>query len=173
MKLQLDGKVGRLRDLDLGTLFVARSNEHTTIGLAAKLGEERAAILLNSVRYPGPPAPCLVPETALGGDALIGLSEAMLVPALSEKSLQFTSTLPDGPGMLMLFADSAVLRVSHWDSGFAYVDVGSGIAGLRAAHGAVEIPRWSIQQLNVANQLEMLFEFKGPTHLLPRRRQGM
>jgi hypothetical protein len=136
MKLHLNGKVGHLADLDPGTLFVTRTNQHTTIGLAARFGHERAAVLLNIARYPGQPFPCLVPETALGGLALITLPEAMMVPALSEESLQFSSTVADGPGMLMLFADNVFLRVSRENSGFAYVDVESGIANQTPAHAA-------------------------------------
>jgi hypothetical protein len=98
---------------------------------------------------------------------VIELRGAILVPALSEKLLQFTSTQADGPGMLTLTEEgSALLRVSHWNSGFAYVNVESGGAKLSPDQNFLEIPRWSIEQLNAANQLETLFEFSGPTPLV-------
>ncbi|THD54502.1 MAG: hypothetical protein E8A46_08680 [Bradyrhizobium sp.] len=166
MKVQLNGKLRHLADLDPGTLFVTRTNEFTTIGLAATYGYDRAAVLFNMARYPGQPSPCLVAESALGGVPLITLPEAMLVPALSQETLQFSSTVTDGPGMLMLFADNLFLRVSREGSGFAYVDVESGIAGATPSQAAVEIPRWSIQQPNAAGQFETLFEFSGPAPIV-------
>jgi hypothetical protein len=86
MQLQLNGKLGHLAGLDPGSLFVARTNQFTTIGLAATYGHDRAAVLFNMARYPDQPSPCLVAESALGGVALISLPEAMLVPALTRSA---------------------------------------------------------------------------------------
>jgi hypothetical protein len=74
--------------------------------------------------------------------------------------------------MLMLFVDSLLLRVSREGSGFAYIDVETGITGVTTPQADVEIPRWSIQQANTAGQLETLFEFSGPAPIVSADRKA-
>src|SRR6516165_4399421 len=110
MQVKLCGRVSKLTELEPGTLFLSRSNRETMFGCAVTWGRDRGAILFSRSLLPKEVCPCVVEETSLKIADVVALPEAMLVPALSENHLQFTSNTADGPGMLTLFSDRTVLR---------------------------------------------------------------
>jgi hypothetical protein len=161
MDVDFDGHVAALEDLNAGTFFVTRSNEHTMLGISTIYGHDKAAVLFNQAFRPDEPFPCIVTSHYFGGTALIALPAAFLLPALSHVDLQFTSTQQDGPGALKISGDKVIMRVARRAEGFFYLDIKSGSISTSYPAG-IEIPRWSIKLPGRNNSVAALFDFAGP-----------
>jgi hypothetical protein len=161
MDIDFDGRVGILTDFMPGTFFATRDKQRTIFGISAMYSDDPTAILFNLAVNPTDPFPSLVAAQFLGGMRLIGLMGAYLVPSLSQSAMEFSSKQQDGPGSLILTADTMFMRVARQTDGFFYFDVNTGLTVVSSPSG-IEIPRWSVRLPERGGSALKLFEFDGP-----------
>lgn len=164
MLVAFDGQVAKLRDIKPASVFITRHNQSTLIGITAVYGNDPAVLLLNAPAGTQDLFPRLFShhhmEMVLQDPDLAVLPDAVLIPNFSLSGLEFQSSVQDGPGMLTITTEHAIVRAARPDGAFVYVDVKSGNSSTGSVHG-VEIPRWAIKT-PIPGGVRTIFEFDGP-----------